>query len=450
MDDMLLLGALSSPVPPATAKAGAEEAPAGLFEAILSGLVASQVAYEADAEAAADDEDAELCLELGNLGVPLGSEEIVLTSMPQPPVEAPTIGAEEAAAELTAESAAAPAPYQPTDDGKALHLETSTIVESETVTVEAGAEATTASESAAPDDLQPPAEAQRGEPTPNTVPAAAVESETTAAVAERTGLEAGSGPPAENVESHPGDRSALTPSEETAFTSAEIRVGSGGEEPEIVSLDAEQGESREAVAKPETTQDTRIQFDAPDPSASRPAPPADLATASTDGSVEAQPSPSPEPAPLHVARYEPAPGTPRDMPEDIQVSVIRQAASAIRFGRDGGGIIRLRLHPPELGEMQVRVTVEGNTVRADMRVESVAVREAILANVGQLQRAVAGHQMIVSRVDVTVTGDGRGGADREDSPFERGGHPAESDSDAERERSGNHRRDREDGLHYLA
>lgn len=144
------------------------------------------------------------------------------------------------------------------------------------------------------------------------------------------------------------------------------------------------------------------------------------------------------------------------LPPDVTHSVVRQAVRAVRIAGTGGGAVRLHLHPPELGEMHVRVSVEGGTVTADLRVESHAVREAILSGLGDLQRALADHRLTVGHVDVTVADNG------DDTPWAGEGgrrEPVDHQADGDRHRDGDPDESPEQpagrtfsggGFHYMA
>ena len=69
---------------------------------------------------------------------------------------------------------------------------------------------------------------------------------------------------------------------------------------------------------------------------------------------------------------------------------------------DGGGQVRLRLHPPELGSLQVTLRMDAQQVSALIEVEHPAAREVLLTNLPQLQSQLAEQGLSVSSFDVQV------------------------------------------------
>ncbi|MFO1062329.1 MAG: flagellar hook-length control protein FliK [Pirellulales bacterium] len=82
--------------------------------------------------------------------------------------------------------------------------------------------------------------------------------------------------------------------------------------------------------------------------------------------------------------------------------VQRVARSFNRLGADGGQVT-LRLHPPELGVLNVTVKIEGNTLSAKLQTESTAAQQALLENLPQLKDKLAEQGVEVTRFQVEVS-----------------------------------------------
>jgi flagellar hook-length control protein FliK len=76
---------------------------------------------------------------------------------------------------------------------------------------------------------------------------------------------------------------------------------------------------------------------------------------------------------------------------------------------NGGGQVRLRLHPPELGSLQMSLRIEGNTVFAEMKVETTAARDALMKNLPVLKDRLAEQGMQVQHFEVQTDSNFDGG-----------------------------------------
>ncbi len=82
--------------------------------------------------------------------------------------------------------------------------------------------------------------------------------------------------------------------------------------------------------------------------------------------------------------------------------VQRVARSFSRLGPDGGQV-SLKLHPPELGVLNVQVRMEGNTMSARLKTETPAAREAILENLPVLKERLAEQGVEIEQFQVEVS-----------------------------------------------
>ncbi len=101
--------------------------------------------------------------------------------------------------------------------------------------------------------------------------------------------------------------------------------------------------------------------------------------------------------------------------------VQRVARSFSRLGTDGGQV-HLRLHPPQLGSLAVRVQMEGNTMSARLSAESQAAREIIIEGLPVLRKRLADQAIEISQFHVDVSDP------NDNSPL--GGNPQEHNHSA--------------------
>lgn len=71
---------------------------------------------------------------------------------------------------------------------------------------------------------------------------------------------------------------------------------------------------------------------------------------------------------------------------------------------NGGGQVRLRLHPPELGSLQLSLRIEGQAVFANVEVETVAARDTLLKNLPALKERLADQGLLVEQFEVKTDG----------------------------------------------
>lgn len=99
---------------------------------------------------------------------------------------------------------------------------------------------------------------------------------------------------------------------------------------------------------------------------------------------------------------------------------------------NGGGQVRLRLHPPELGSLQMSLRIEGSVVFAEMKVETTAARDALMRNLPILKDRLAEQGMQVQHFDVQAdsnfeSGNSQGGNFSANSQGSQSGNNSNSD-----------------------
>jgi flagellar hook-length control protein FliK len=125
--------------------------------------------------------------------------------------------------------------------------------------------------------------------------------------------------------------------------------------------------------------------------------------------------------------------------------IIEQLVSQIHVAKLGqeGGRATLRLNPDSLGQVEVRLEMEGGHLRAHFSAQNADVREALRQHMPELQRALAENKVSLSSLQVEV---GRGSEGRQESSLggkqarmKRASHgpvPAASTGPAPRKESG--------------
>ena len=88
--------------------------------------------------------------------------------------------------------------------------------------------------------------------------------------------------------------------------------------------------------------------------------------------------------------------------------LVQRVLRGIEQLANGGGQVRLRLHPPELGALQMSLRMEGGQVFAKLEVENTTARDALLNNVQTLKDRMADQGMKVASFEVSVSTDSAG------------------------------------------
>jgi flagellar hook-length control protein FliK len=69
---------------------------------------------------------------------------------------------------------------------------------------------------------------------------------------------------------------------------------------------------------------------------------------------------------------------------------------------NGQSRTRLNLHPPELGQIQIEISLESNKLSATVITETQVVKELMESNLGQLRQHLAQHNLRLENFQVTV------------------------------------------------
>ncbi len=89
-----------------------------------------------------------------------------------------------------------------------------------------------------------------------------------------------------------------------------------------------------------------------------------------------------------------------------QVRLVQRIARSFQRLTPHGGQITLRLHPPQLGALAMRVRIEGRSLEARLTAETPAARDAILENLPALRTRLADQGFEISQFQVEVGNNG--------------------------------------------
>ncbi|MCY2975384.1 MAG: flagellar hook-length control protein FliK [Planctomycetota bacterium] len=106
--------------------------------------------------------------------------------------------------------------------------------------------------------------------------------------------------------------------------------------------------------------------------------------------------------------------------------VLQRALAGIEQLQDGTSPVRIRLHPPELGSLQVTVRVENSQVSAAIEVEHTAAKQVLLENLPKLQASLKDQGITIAdfRIEVVppeeFSGSTTGGFHQQHGQFQDG------------------------------
>ena len=91
-----------------------------------------------------------------------------------------------------------------------------------------------------------------------------------------------------------------------------------------------------------------------------------------------------------------------------ETKLVQRVMRGLEQLANGGGQVRLRLHPPELGSLQMTLRMEAGQVFAKLDVESTTARDALLSNAQTLRDRLAEQGLKVASFEVEVSTDSSG------------------------------------------
>jgi len=102
-----------------------------------------------------------------------------------------------------------------------------------------------------------------------------------------------------------------------------------------------------------------------------------------------------------------------------QAQLLDHVTQAIQVSHQNGHEVRIRLSPPELGSLQIDVSVKNGALSARLETQNSAAQQVLSDNLPQLREALAQQGMTVDRIDVFMAGpqSGEGRPDLADRSF---------------------------------
>lgn len=117
--------------------------------------------------------------------------------------------------------------------------------------------------------------------------------------------------------------------------------------------------------------------------------------------------------------------------EVVKDNVLNSVDNGIKMMLSAGeNRVSIKLHPPELGKIQVELIVKDNHVSARINTENIAVKEVIMTNLDQLKSNIENAGITVQKFDVEVGGF-RNHFDRQSSDDSSGGNGRGKKEDGE-------------------
>lgn len=92
-----------------------------------------------------------------------------------------------------------------------------------------------------------------------------------------------------------------------------------------------------------------------------------------------------------------------------RVRFVQRVARAFQAAGDQGGLVRLRLSPPELGSLQVQISVKQGALSAHIQAETSNAQQALLDNLPDLRDRLAQQDIHIERFDVELMDQSSGG-----------------------------------------
>ncbi len=118
----------------------------------------------------------------------------------------------------------------------------------------------------------------------------------------------------------------------------------------------------------------------------------------------------------------PTPGMDGPGKPETQKLLLR-VVQAMRQAAHRRGVVRMKLHPPELGSVELQLRLRRGEVEAELRVESTRAQQALLENLHQLRQRLAEQDVKILRFEVDVMNQppghftGRQGSGQQRSPL---------------------------------
>jgi flagellar hook-length control protein FliK len=93
-----------------------------------------------------------------------------------------------------------------------------------------------------------------------------------------------------------------------------------------------------------------------------------------------------------------------NLSEVDRVRFMQRVARAVQTAGERGGSMKLRLSPPELGQLRLEVSIKDGKMTARLEAENASARSVLLENLPDLKQRLAEQQIKVERFDVELMG----------------------------------------------
>jgi len=167
----------------------------------------------------------------------------------------------------------------------------------------------------------------------------------------------------------------------------------------------------------------------------------------TPGSTNAEVHTATRPSAGAASRPEAPPNT-RHVAEPGPVDrerFVQRVARAFETMGHRNGVVRLKLHPPELGSLRLEITVRHGVMTARVEAETQAARNMLLDNLSVLRERLAQQDIKIEQFNVDLTDRSPGGLPGQTADFaeshERGGNGRPAHADVEGDAEGENARD---------
>ncbi|MGE0606128.1 MAG: flagellar hook-length control protein FliK [Pirellulales bacterium] len=107
-----------------------------------------------------------------------------------------------------------------------------------------------------------------------------------------------------------------------------------------------------------------------------------------------------------------------------RVQLVQRVARAVQTASDDGGLMRLRLSPPELGALRMEVSLRDGVLHARIEAETPQAQAALLENLPALRERLAEQDVRLGRFDVDLPN--RQPGDRPAQQFQQDRQPADN------------------------
>jgi flagellar hook-length control protein FliK len=88
---------------------------------------------------------------------------------------------------------------------------------------------------------------------------------------------------------------------------------------------------------------------------------------------------------------------------------VGRVAKAVQTAQDRGGLVQLRLSPPELGSLRLELFMQNGIMTAAVETETPAARQVLLDHLPALRERLAEQNIRIERFDVDVRQENSGG-----------------------------------------